>query len=124
MTGELILAAYAIGYLYTTRKIALALLESDARSELEHRKAMNSYKYAGEVPYKVGEPLTTMSDRCLALAAGAAAAVVWPIVLIVMWAASWLRPPTEIAEDHRRELEALRALAAKHGLPMPGEDER
>jgi hypothetical protein len=113
MMGELIFAGYAAGYLYTTRKVALKILDSDARHALEMRSI---YMHRREER----KPLTSTEDRVLALMMGLLVSIVWPVALVVLWVSTWLRAPIEVAEDERRELAALRRQAEELGLPMPG----
>jgi hypothetical protein len=109
--GWLILAAYVSGFLYTTRRFTLAQLEQEAQHAL-------SRTYRDDK-----EPLLDGEDRALALTMGAMLGLIWPLALPMSLISRGLKPPAEVAEEQRRELEQLRALAQKHGLPMPSQQD-
>jgi hypothetical protein len=122
--GWLILAVYALGFLFTARKVALYLIEEDASGERDSREHARKYRY--EV--KTG-PLVSMGDRVMNLVMGCFAAMAWPAALAVWGVARSLRSPSERieaerirSEAERRELAALRKQAIQLGLPMPGDE--
>lgn len=112
MTGWIIFAVYVVGYLWTTRHLAVSLNERDAREEL-HRRDL------GRRGERSSEPLVDTEFRLANLVMAALIALLWPLALAVLAVAPRMRAPTEIAEQERRELEALRKLARDHDLPMP-----
>jgi hypothetical protein len=106
--------AYLIGYLFIARRIALAMLESDARKELERRG-----RYTNRDHPDAGKPLVDGEQRLLAVTGGGIIAVGWPLALLVMLVAGSLRAPSEKLAAEREELAALRKLARDNNLPMP-----
>lgn len=118
MNVWLILAAYAVGYVWTARTVALRTTESEAQRELRHRNELRRYG----TRETDDRPLVDTENRVMNLVLGAIVAFVWPIAILVIAIAPRLKVPTEIAEAERRELAALRKLAAENNLPMPQED--
>lgn len=110
---KILLAAYAIGFLYTARRVAIAALEDLARTN----KRMRAWRRP-----EPGERLVDTEDRLMALLFGASIAIVWPAALVVTFLAKGLRVPTEVACEKDRELEQLRVLAREHDLPMPSQE--
>jgi hypothetical protein len=120
VTDWLVIGGYLLGWVLTARRVALAMIEADARRELEHRSRMGRDHRTGE-PYKQGRPLVDMDERVASLFFASLIGLVWPLALAFMAVAGTLRAPTERLAEQRAELERLRKLAHEHGLPMPGE---
>lgn len=120
MITWLIVGAYAIGYLLTARMVALNMIEGEASVELERREGWRNR--FSEPHSDDGKPLVDGEERVLSLLMGCIAAIIWPVVLLVIGIAGSLRSPSERLAEQRHELEALRKLAREHNLPMPGGD--
>lgn len=120
MTGWLIFYAYAAGWLITARTFAMREIDKAAKSEADHRAELRKLRTPKPV-YDDGKPLVDMEIRVLNLVVGFCLGLGWPLVLLVWSVARTLKSPTEKAEEQRLELEKLRALAKKHGLPLGDE---
>jgi len=62
---------------------------------------------------------TPSGDRGLAFIIAILAGSMWPLVLPFYGLYKVINPTVRTRADERAELEALRALARKHNLPMP-----
>lgn len=119
MTGWAVLTVYVAGYLWCTRWIALREIEEMAATELADREGWR--KKFREPHRDEGKPLVQSGDRVVQLMFAMLVSLFWPVVGAMVLVAGRLRAPTEVRADQRAELEALRALAREHNLPMPGE---
>lgn len=110
MIGWIVLTIYVLGFLWTTRFIALRMIEDVAQFELGFRKTMSR---------QPDKALVGGFDKIMAVAMGVCGGFIWPVVIMIVLFSRSLRSPTEIAHKEHEELEALRKLAKDHGLPMP-----
>ena len=106
--GWLILILYVCGFLYTSRAVALAVLDSDAKF------MKNLWKDS-----QGDRPLVSNDDRMTALLVGFGAGLIWPVALIFMFLSKKLVSPTEIIHRQEQELKVLREQAKRLDLPMP-----
>lgn len=119
VTEWLVPVAYVAGWLWTSYVIAMRMTESEAQTVLARRE---SWRSRFREPHEDdGKPLVDGEDRAMNIILGLLIGLVWPLALVVLGLSKALRSPTEVAEADRAELEALRALAREHNLPMPNE---
>ena len=111
--GWLVLAAYVVVWLLYGWRLSVALLDADVRRS---RGLWDSASAAAA------------DLRGAWLVGGFALALGWPVVgparglYRFAQKSGAFRTPAEREEADQRELAELRALARKHGLPMPGGD--
>jgi len=92
---------YLAGWIAMLRPAFRIVLAADDKSNIRSR----------EVPD--GE------DRVMAFVIAILAGSMWPLVLPFYGLYKLINPTVRTRADERAELEALRALARKHNLPMP-----
>jgi len=92
---------YLAGWIAMLRPAFRAVLANDDEDNIRRRRVSDS------------------EDRVMAFIMAVLAGAMWPLVLPLYGLYKLINPTVRTRADERAELEALRALARKHNLPMP-----